>query len=59
MSNGIYKFVDVRGVANAHIQAFKIPAASGRYCLVGGVTQHLEIFNILHKFYPSLRLPEK
>ncbi|KAM3686093.1 hypothetical protein ACJW31_11G171400 [Castanea mollissima] len=59
VSNGIYIFVDVRDVANAHIQAFEIPAASGRYCLVGGVTQHSEIFNILHKFHPSLRLPEK
>ncbi|KAF3975925.1 hypothetical protein CMV_000838 [Castanea mollissima] len=59
VSNGIYIFVDVRDVANAHIQAFEIPAASGRYCLVGGVTQHSEIFNILHKFHPSLHLPEK
>ena len=45
--------------ANAHIQAFEIPAASARYCLVGGVTQHSELFNILHKFHPSLRLPKK
>ncbi|KAL4600977.1 hypothetical protein ACB092_11G238800 [Castanea dentata] len=59
VSNGIYIFVDVRDVANAHIQAFEIPAASGRYCLVGGVTQHSEIFNILHKFHPSLHLPKK
>ncbi|KAM3686089.1 hypothetical protein ACJW31_11G171000 [Castanea mollissima] len=59
VSNGIYIFVDVRDVANAHIQAFEIPAASGRYCLVGGVIQHSEIFNILHKFHPSLHLPEK
>ncbi|XP_075645804.1 phenylacetaldehyde reductase-like [Castanea sativa] len=40
VSNGIFKFVDVRDVANAHIQAFEILAASGRHCLVGGVTQH-------------------
>uniref|UniRef100_A0A7N2LCJ4 NmrA-like domain-containing protein n=1 Tax=Quercus lobata TaxID=97700 RepID=A0A7N2LCJ4_QUELO len=59
VSNGIYIFVDVRDVANAHIQAFEIPAASGRYCLVGGVTQHSKIFNILHKFHPNMRLPEK
>ncbi|KAM4072871.1 hypothetical protein ACB094_11G172400 [Castanea mollissima] len=58
-SNGIYRLVDVRDVANAHIQAFEIPAANGRYCLVGGVTHYSELFNILHKFYPSLRLPEK
>ncbi|KAL6327014.1 hypothetical protein AAG906_013181 [Vitis piasezkii] len=27
-------WVDVRDVANAHIQAYEIPEASGRYCLV-------------------------
>ncbi|XP_075645425.1 phenylacetaldehyde reductase-like isoform X2 [Castanea sativa] len=57
--DGIYRLVDVRDVANAHIQAFENPAASGRYCIVGGVTHYSEIFKILHKFYPSLRLPEK
>ena len=58
-SNGIYRLVDVRDVANAHIQAFEIPAANGRYCIVGGVTHYSELFNILHKFYPSLCLPKK
>ncbi|KAL0006887.1 hypothetical protein SO802_008389 [Lithocarpus litseifolius] len=58
-SNGIYRLVDVRDVANAHILAFEIPAANGRYCLVGGVTHYSELFNILYKFYPSLHLPEK
>jgi len=57
--NGIYRLVDVRDVVNAHIQAFEIPTANGRYCLVGGVTHHSEFFDILHKFYPSLRLPKK
>ncbi|KAM3733916.1 hypothetical protein ACB098_11G174200 [Castanea mollissima] len=57
--DGIYRLVDVRDVANAHIQAFENPAASGRYCIVGGVTHYSEVFKILHKFYPSLRLPEK
>ncbi|XP_065627694.1 phenylacetaldehyde reductase-like [Quercus suber] len=57
--DGIYRLVDVRDVANAHIQAFENPAASGRYCIVGGVTHYFEVFKILRKFYPSLRLPEK
>ncbi|KAL6326297.1 hypothetical protein AAG906_004794 [Vitis piasezkii] len=35
-------WVDVRDVANAHIQAYEIPEASGRYCLL----------------YPGLPLPE-
>ncbi|KAK9036033.1 hypothetical protein V6N11_078054 [Hibiscus sabdariffa] len=29
-----FRFVDVRDVAYAHIQAFEIPPATGRYCLV-------------------------
>ncbi|RVW40726.1 Tetraketide alpha-pyrone reductase 1 [Vitis vinifera] len=32
--NRSYRLVDVRDVANAHIQAYEIPEASGRYCLV-------------------------
>ena len=27
-------WVNVKDVANAHIQAYEIPTASGRYCLV-------------------------
>ncbi|XP_022864925.1 cinnamoyl-CoA reductase 1-like [Olea europaea var. sylvestris] len=36
--NGIYRYVDVRDVAQAHILAFENPSASGRYCLVRIVT---------------------
>ncbi|GMY22724.1 phenylacetaldehyde reductase-like isoform X2, partial [Fagus crenata] len=56
--DGIYPLVDVRDVANAHIQAFEIPAASGRYCLVAKVIHYYEAFKILHRLYPSLSLPE-
>ncbi|XP_035545825.1 tetraketide alpha-pyrone reductase 1-like isoform X2 [Juglans regia] len=57
--SGIYRFVDVRDVVDAHIQAFETPAASGRYCLVGDIKHHSEVFKIVHKLYPSLHLPEK
>ena len=57
--DGMCILVDVRDVANAHIQAFENPVANGRYCIVGGVTHYSEVFKILRKFYPSLRLPEK
>ncbi|KAG6628265.1 phenylacetaldehyde reductase-like [Carya illinoinensis] len=57
--SGIYRFVDVRDVVDAHIQAFEAPAASGRYCLVGDIKHHSEVFKIVHKLYPSLHLPEK
>jgi nucleoside-diphosphate-sugar epimerase len=56
--DGIYRFVDVRDVAHAHIQAFETPAASGKYCLVGRVAHYSEAFMILHKLFPSLHLPE-
>ncbi|KAE8038280.1 hypothetical protein FH972_010805 [Carpinus fangiana] len=56
---GIYRCVDVRDVAHAHIQAFEIPAAGGRYCLVERTAHYFEFFKILHKLYPSLHLPEK
>ncbi|KAK1369306.1 cinnamoyl-CoA reductase 1-like [Heracleum sosnowskyi] len=56
--DGTFKFVDVRDVAYAHIQAFEIPSACGRYCLVGTVIYSTEAFEILHKLYPAISLPE-
>ncbi|KAL6326252.1 hypothetical protein AAG906_004749 [Vitis piasezkii] len=52
-------WVDVRDVANAHIQAYEIPEASGRYCLVERDLHNYEILKILRKLYPGLPLPEK
>jgi nucleoside-diphosphate-sugar epimerase len=57
--NSFYKFVDVRDVANAHIQALEVPSAAGRYCLVETVVHCSEVIKILHKLFPTLRLPEK
>ncbi|XP_059455019.1 phenylacetaldehyde reductase-like [Corylus avellana] len=57
--NSFYKFVDIRDVANAHIQALEVPSATGRYCLVETVVHSSEAIKILHKLYPTLRLPEK
>ena len=58
-SSGIYRYVDVRDVALSHIQAFEVPSASGRYCVVGTVTHSSVALNILHNFYPSLNLPKR
>ncbi|MFQ6636887.1 hypothetical protein Gotur_013854, partial [Gossypium turneri] len=33
----------IKDVANAHIQAFEIPSASGRYCLVERVAHYSEV----------------
>ncbi|KAL9333929.1 hypothetical protein Peur_074068 [Populus x canadensis] len=55
----IYRFVDVRDVAYAHIQALEIPSASGRYCLVGRVAHFSDAVKIAHELYPTMPLPEK
>ncbi|XP_059649138.1 phenylacetaldehyde reductase-like isoform X2 [Cornus florida] len=57
-ADSIYRFVDVRDVSSAHIQAFEVPSASGRHLLVGKVTYSSEALNIVHKLYPTLNLPK-
>ncbi|XP_054796835.1 phenylacetaldehyde reductase-like [Prosopis cineraria] len=52
-------WVNVKDVANAHIQAFEIPSASGRYNLVERVAHNSELVKILHELFPTLQLPEK
>ncbi|KAI9117818.1 hypothetical protein K1719_011233 [Acacia pycnantha] len=46
-------------IANAHIQAFEIPSASGRYNLVERVAHYSEHVKILHELFPTLQLAEK
>ena len=57
--NIVYRFVDIRDVALAHIQAFEVASASGRYCLFGHIVHISEALNILRQFFPNLSLPEK
>ncbi|CAI0420728.1 unnamed protein product [Linum tenue] len=52
----IFRFVDVRDVANAHIQAFEVPSASGRCCVVGSMVHYTEALKIMHELYPNLPL---
>ncbi|XP_043691632.1 phenylacetaldehyde reductase-like [Telopea speciosissima] len=52
-------WVNVKDVANAHIQAFEIPSANGRYVLAERVAHCSEIVKTLHELYPTLHLPEK
>ncbi|KAH7527892.1 hypothetical protein FEM48_Zijuj05G0014600 [Ziziphus jujuba var. spinosa] len=59
LENVVYRFVDVRDVACAHIQAFEVASASGRYILVGNVTNNVGISKILEELYPDLSLPER
>ncbi|XP_028101527.1 cinnamoyl-CoA reductase 1-like [Camellia sinensis] len=57
--NVSYGWINVKDVANAHIQAYEIPSASGRYCLVERVAHFSEVVKILHELYPSFQLPKK
>ncbi|KAL8140785.1 hypothetical protein V2J09_006806 [Rumex salicifolius] len=52
-------WVNVKDVANAHIQAFQMESARGRYCLVESVAHHSEIVKILQDSYPTLPLPHE
>ncbi|KAJ4969631.1 hypothetical protein NE237_002730 [Protea cynaroides] len=53
------EWVDVKDVANAHIQAFEIPSANGRYILASRVAHYSQIVKTLRELYPTLNLPEK
>ncbi|GMN53644.1 hypothetical protein TIFTF001_022787 [Ficus carica] len=57
--NKVHRFVDVRDVAMAHIQAFEVASADGRYCLVGHVVHITEALDILRQLFPTLSIPEK
>ncbi|OWM73507.1 cinnamoyl-CoA reductase 1-like [Punica granatum] len=57
--NASFGWVNVKDVANAHVQAFEIPSASGRHCLVERVAHYSEVVKILRELYPQIKLPEK
>ncbi|XP_062115459.1 cinnamoyl-CoA reductase CAD2-like isoform X1 [Humulus lupulus] len=54
--NMIPYWVDVRDTAMAHIHAFEMASASGRYCLVGYNIHMSETANILRQLYPTLTI---
>ncbi|XP_061996353.1 phenylacetaldehyde reductase-like [Rosa rugosa] len=58
VTNAYYLSTDVRDVASAHIQAFEVPSASGRYCLVANVTPIFKALKILEQLHPTLCPPE-
>ncbi|PON74262.1 NAD(P)-binding domain containing protein [Parasponia andersonii] len=57
--NTVFYIVDIREVALSHIQAFEVPSASGRHCIVGHVVHVSEVLHILRQLYPTLSIPEK
>ncbi|KAL4364226.1 hypothetical protein GQ457_04G033000 [Hibiscus cannabinus] len=54
-----FRFVDVRDVAYAHILAFEVPSATGRYCLVDRNLQIPEVMKTVNELYPTPGLQEK
>ncbi|KAL3815104.1 hypothetical protein ACJIZ3_016372 [Penstemon smallii] len=57
LPGGVYRYVDVRDVAQAHILAFENFSASGRYCLVGKVANSFQAMEILKGIFPNLVVP--
>lgn len=57
--NATFGWIHVKDVAEAHIRAFEIPSANGRYILSETVANFSELVKILHELYPSLKLPDK
>lgn len=52
-------WVHVKDVAMAHILAFEVPSAKGRYCLVETTAHFADIVRNLKELYPNAPLPEK
>ncbi|XP_028758814.1 tetraketide alpha-pyrone reductase 1-like [Neltuma alba] len=59
LSNACVGWIHVKDVVNAHIQAFEISSASGRYCLAESVAHFSDIVKITHELFPALPLTEK
>ncbi|XP_074316553.1 phenylacetaldehyde reductase-like [Silene latifolia] len=57
--NATFGWVHVKDVAEAHIKAFEIPSANGRYILCETVAHFSQVVDILKELYPNLKLPHK
>ncbi|KAM3316499.1 hypothetical protein ACQJBY_034552 [Aegilops geniculata] len=57
--NSAHGWVNVKDVALAHILAYEVPSAGGRYCIVERVAHYLELVKIISKMYPNIPLPYK
>ncbi|CAI8608386.1 unnamed protein product [Vicia faba] len=57
--NYAFGWVNVKDVAIAHIRAYEIASACGRYCLSERVVHHSELANMLQDLYPTLQISDK
>lgn len=57
--NSSFGWINVKDVALAHVLAYEVPSANGRYCMVEVVAHHSDLVNIIHQMYPTIFLPDK
>ncbi|CAK8561597.1 unnamed protein product [Lathyrus sativus] len=57
--NNVLGLVNVKDVANAHIHAYEIASASGRYCLAERMIHCSELAKMLRDLYPTLQISDK
>lgn len=57
--NYAYGWVNVKDVADAHINAYEIASASGRYLLCERVLHCSELAKVLRDLYPTLQISDK
>jgi nucleoside-diphosphate-sugar epimerase len=57
--NFSFGWINVKDVALAHILAYEVPSANGRYCMVERVAHHSELVELIHKMYPDIPVPNK
>ncbi|XP_058752363.1 cinnamoyl-CoA reductase CAD2-like [Vicia villosa] len=57
--NKAFGWVNVKDVADAHICAYEIASASGRYCLSERGVHYAELVTILHDLYPAIQISDK
>ncbi|XP_004509912.1 cinnamoyl-CoA reductase CAD2 [Cicer arietinum] len=57
--NNAFGWLDVKDVADAHILAYEIASANGRYCLAERVVHYSEIARILRDLYPTIQISDK
>lgn len=57
--NFSFGWINVKDVALAHILAYEVPSANGRYCMVERVAHHSELVKLIHKMYPDIPVPDK
>jgi len=56
--NAAFGWINMKDVANAHINAYEDALARGRYCLAERVMHFSELVNILRRMYPTLKIPD-